>query len=71
LGIAERAVRLAESYGASIARLLKGIHDDLQLTTAQQNMWPQIVRRQLILIESTTSVGSTPLPADRQIEAKT
>jgi hypothetical protein len=57
LGIAERSVRLAESYGASIARLLKGIHDDLQLTTAQKNMWPQIVRRQLILIETTQTIG--------------
>lgn len=51
LGIAERAVKLAENYGHTLARLLKGIFEDLQLSTEQQAMVPGIVRKHLILIE--------------------
>lgn len=57
LGIAERAVRLAESYGASIARLLKGIYDQLELSNKQKELWPQIVRQQLLMIESTQTIA--------------
>lgn len=51
LGLAERAVRLAEQYGHSIAKLLEGIKNDLELTTAQQKKWPITVRKHLILLE--------------------
>ncbi len=57
LGIAERAVRLAESYGASIARLLKGIYDELELSNKQREAWPAIIRRQLLMIESTQTIS--------------
>lgn len=70
LGIAERSVRLAEMHGEMIARLVKGIEQDLvdqlQLTAAQMEIWntiwPQTVRRQLILIEG----GGQELPAAEQ-----
>ena len=51
LGLAERAIRLAETYGQQIARLLEGIGAELGLTTAQKKEWPKIVRRQLIMLE--------------------
>jgi hypothetical protein len=56
LGLAERAVRLAEQYGQTIARLLEGIRAELQLTPAQAQIWPVIVRQQLIMLEQNTPV---------------
>lgn len=56
LGIAERAVRVAEMYGHSIAKLVRGILNDLELTPDQQARAPHIVRKHLILLE-----GSRPL----------
>jgi hypothetical protein len=56
LGLAERSVRLAESFGVLIARLLEGIRDQLSLTPAQAKQWPYIIRRNLILLEG----GTTP-----------
>lgn len=52
LDIAERRVRLAEQYGSTIARLLKGVMEDLQLTAEQQKRAPEIIRKHLILLES-------------------
>jgi hypothetical protein len=51
LGIAERAVKLAEQYGEMISRLIEGILADLELSTAQKKMAPMIVRRHLLMIE--------------------
>jgi hypothetical protein len=56
LGIAERAVRLAEQYGNSIARYTKGLLDDLQLTPDQQKLAPVIVRKHLALLEGNAPV---------------
>lgn len=53
LGIAERAVRVAEMYGQSIAKLLRGVLDDLELSPAQQDRVPHIIRKHLILMEGT------------------
>jgi len=52
LGIAERAVKLAETYGILLGKLLKGVLDDLQLTPDQRERAPLIVRRHLIAIDS-------------------
>lgn len=52
LGLAERAVRLAEHYGDMIAKLINGILGDLSLTPDQLQYAPQIVRRHLIAIEA-------------------
>ena len=51
LGIAERAVKLAETYGELLATLIRGILDDLQLTPAQKQKAPGIVRQRLIAID--------------------
>jgi hypothetical protein len=46
LGIAERAVRVAEMYGQSIAKLLRGTPD-------QNKRVPHIIRKHLVLMEGT------------------
>lgn len=67
LGIADRAVRLAEQYGASIARYTKGLLDDLELTPEQVKKAPLIVRKHLALLEGGSPVTDEdrrdPLPA--------
>jgi hypothetical protein len=52
LGIAERAVKLAEVYGETIARLLDGILGDLRPFMSPEGVEqiPIIVRKHLILI---------------------
>jgi hypothetical protein len=51
LGIAERAVKLAETYGEMIASLIQGILGDLDLSAEQRARVPQVVRRHLILLD--------------------
>lgn len=51
LGIAERAVKLAEMYGETIARLIQGILGDLELSEQQRAKVPNVVRRHLIALE--------------------
>lgn len=51
LGLAERAVRLAETFGASIARLLAGIYSEMNLDASQKALWQVVVRKHLILLE--------------------
>jgi hypothetical protein len=51
LGIAERAVKLAETYGEMLARLIQGILGDLDLNEAQRAMVPLVVRKHLILLD--------------------
>lgn len=51
LGIADRAVRLAEQYGSTIARYTKGLLDDLELTDEQIKRAPLVVRKHLALLE--------------------
>lgn len=60
LGLAERAVRLAENFGAMLARLLENIAQELHLSRAQKEQWPRIVRRQLILLEGGTPPEDPP-----------
>lgn len=57
LGIAERAVRLAEQYGSSIARYTKGLLEDLELTPEQRKKAPLIVRKHLMLLEGGSPVS--------------
>lgn len=56
LGIADRAVRIAEQYGASIARYTKGLLDDLELTPEQVKRAPLVVRKHLALLEGGSPV---------------
>jgi hypothetical protein len=57
MGLAERAVRLAEMYGSSIAMLLRGIESELELTPKQRAIWPQVVRTQLALMQKANHSG--------------
>lgn len=58
LGLAERAVRLAENYGVALSRLLRGVLEDLNLTPEQQQLAPHIVRKHLILLEGGQAVSN-------------
>lgn len=51
LGIAERAVKLAETYGEMLARLIQGILGDLDLSESQRAKVPVVVRRHLIALD--------------------
>lgn len=65
LGIADRAVRLAEQYGTSIARYTKGILEDLTpyLSPEGIKQAPLIVRKHLALLE-----GGGPVTAEDRRE---
>jgi hypothetical protein len=65
LGLAERAVRMAETFGATIATLLNGIAEDLALSKVQKQIWPSIVRKHLVLLE-----GGSPLSDEDRKEIK-
>lgn len=51
LGIAERYVKMAETYGEMLANLIRGILDDLVLTPEQRERAPAIVRARLIALD--------------------
>lgn len=51
LGIAERAVKLAETYGELLARLIQGILGELELTDEQRAKAPSVVRKHLIAMD--------------------
>jgi hypothetical protein len=59
LGIAERAVRLAEQYGSSIAKFTKGLLSDLELTQEQQKAAPLLIRKHLALLEGGAPAEDT------------
>ncbi len=61
LGIAERSVRLAEQYGETLAKLIKGILGDLNLTAEQQEIAPAIVRKHLILVSAGAPVQESAI----------
>jgi hypothetical protein len=52
MNIEERRVRIAETYGESIAMLIKGIVDELmpQMTEEGRRLVPQVVKRHLIAL---------------------
>lgn len=56
LGIAERAIKLAEAYGASIAAFARGLLTDLSLTPEQEKAAPALVRKHLMLLETKAPV---------------
>lgn len=66
LGIAERAVKLAETYGEMISRLIQGILGDLDLNAEQRAKVPLVVQRHLILLDG----GQPDLPAADGTERK-
>jgi hypothetical protein len=68
LGIAERAVKLAETYGELLAQFIKGLLQDLWpfLNEEGRAQAPQITRRHLIALDGGMQ---DPAGEDRQIEA--
>lgn len=50
-GIAERAMRLAESYGEQLYQLLHGVLEDLDLSPTQRQNAPAIITRHLLGLE--------------------
>jgi hypothetical protein len=59
LGIAERAVKMAETYADLLARLIQGILGDLDLTPEQRAKAPGIVRKHLIAIDGGAAEAGT------------
>ena len=56
-GVAERQVRVAETMGTQIGKLIQGILTDLQLTKGQWKSAPDVVQKHLAVIESVASNG--------------
>lgn len=50
-GVEMKAIKLAETYGEMLARLLRGILDELNLTAAQHKIEREVVRRHLMLMD--------------------
>jgi len=73
LGIAERAVKLAEVYGETIAKLLDGILNELKPFLNDEGIKniPIIVRKHLLLIEGggETALPAQPVKRQREITA--
>lgn len=63
LGLAERAIRMAEMFGETIARLLEGVASDLVLTPQQKRDWPSIVRKNLVVLQG----GQVVSEEDRKV----
>ena len=63
LGLTERSIKLAETYGAMIAMMLKSIFDRLGLSKRQQAIAPRIVQETLIQIEKEQTDMRALLPA--------
>lgn len=57
-GVAERMVRLAESYGELLATLIGNILSDLHLTVEQRGRAPEIVRGRLLELETGAAADS-------------
>ena len=57
LGLAERAIKLAEMYGELLAKFIKAVLEDLQLSKEQQRLAPSIVRKHLILLEGSKAIS--------------
>jgi len=69
LGIAERAVKMAETYADLLARLIQGILGDLELTPEQRARAPMIVRRHLIAIDGGQVATAGTQQAQLALEA--
>lgn len=66
LGIAERHVKLAETYGDLLSNMIKAILDGLNLTKEQWEVAPVIVRQAMLSVNGTMVKADAGLP---QLEA--
>lgn len=69
-GIAERAMRLAESYGEQLYVLLHGVLEDLELTPGQRAKAPEIITRHLMAMESK-NINNSPNQLIAGVEPET
>lgn len=69
LGIAEKAVRLAEQYGTALSRYTKGLLDDIMpfLTEEGRELLPGIVRKHILLMQG---ISSERTQAERRLESR-
>jgi hypothetical protein len=51
-GVAERAVKLAETYGEMLAQLITGVLDDLSLNGRQRAEVPTVLKRHLLAVDA-------------------
>jgi hypothetical protein len=58
-GVAERQIKLAEMYGATIAAVLRNVFADgeLNLSTTQRRTLPSLLRRHLYAVEASRSIS--------------
>jgi hypothetical protein len=68
-GVAERQVQLAEEQGKLLAMAIRAILWDAQLdlTPQQQARAPQIIRRHLLSLPTSTSTGQAGQPIDAEL----
>ena len=64
LGLAERAIKMAEMYGIALSRFIMGVLDDLQLTPEQAQLAPSVVRKHLVILEGRKSVDPGKMIAE-------
>jgi len=69
LGLAERAIKLAEQYGETIARFMHDVLDELDLTPDQRYLAKVAVRKHLILLEGGKAVQHEDIEAVAQLSA--
>jgi len=67
LGLAERAIKLAEQYGETIARFMHGVLGDIELTPHQMQLAKHSVRKHLILLEGGKAVQPADIEAVAQL----
>lgn len=57
-GVEERRIRLAERWGEDLAKVIRGILDDLRLSEEQIKRAPDIVRSHLVALETPKAVAA-------------
>ena len=68
LGLAERAIKMAEMYGVALSRFIMGILDDLNLTPEQAQLAPSVVRKHLVILEGNKPIVEPQKVIEEAIE---
>jgi hypothetical protein len=67
LGLAERAIRMAENFGLALARMIEGIEADMKLTAPQRKVFHASVRKNLIMLQGGNAQNLKPFAEDPDI----
>jgi hypothetical protein len=54
-GVAEKQVRIAERHGEELAKVIGAALSELNLTPEQRKLAPEVIRKHLTPLESSTS----------------